>query len=402
MKHSSSIPVRPVWFEPFLQQVKKQLGYPIDLSKLTQLLYWANTSRWTASDLSFDRLYSVCRLLFLQNHEHEARFREIFRDYIISELDYEQNMIPGKTRPEPSVTGGTAATTGTAQDPIASRDGPLKTEVINEPADTTEVKQVETIKKYLNLNIPVSEEKDVTNRINTPSGSRFLLSDAYLPLTTRDMIHGWRQLRKKMIYRNSNRLDVCSTVQHIAREGMLIQPVFEKEQINSEDLLLILADRRGSMVPFHKLTDKLIQTAVQEGGHRNALVYYFYNYPVGYVYKNPTLTGPISLSELYSMMRPDHTNALIISDAGAARGNMNELRAEKTMEFLYGNNNRDNGITGLHKSAMFVSWLNPMPRHRWKNSTASIIDKTPDTPMYSIMEDGYGNFINIIEKLMGK
>lgn len=394
--------VRPFWFEPFLQQVKKQLGYPIDLSKLTQLLHWANTNRWSAPDLSFDRLYGVCRALFLQNHEHETRFREIFRDYIISELDYEQNMMPGKVKPtSPEVVDPVKT-----KEPVAGTTGPdadpLKTEVISEPADTTEVKQVETIKKYLNLNIPVSEEKDVTNRINTTSGSRFLLSDAYLPLTSRDMIHGWRQLRKKMIYRNSSRLDVCSTVQHIAREGMLIEPVFEKEQTNSLDLLLILADRRGSMVPFHKLTDKLIQTAVHEGGHRNALVYYFYNYPVGYVYKNPTLTEPISLNELYSMMRPDHTNALIISDAGAARGNMNEQRAEKTIEFLYGNNDRNKETTGLHKSAMFVSWLNPMPRHRWKNSTASIIDKTPDTPMYSIMEDGYGNFINIIEKLMGK
>jgi hypothetical protein len=402
MKQSPSIPVRPVWFEPFLQQVKKQLGYPIDLSKFAQLLRWANTSQWTVSDHPFDRLYGVCRLLFLQNHEHETRFREIFRDYIISELDYEQIMMPGKNKPaSPEVVDPIQT-----KEPVPGTTGngaePTKAEVITEPADTTEVKQVETVKKYLNLNIPVSEEKDVTNRINTTSGSRFLLSDAYLPLTTREMIHGWRQLRKKMIYRDSRRLDVCSTVQHIAREGMLIEPVFEKEQINSEDLLLILADRRGSMVPFHKLTDKLIQTAVQDGGHRNALVYYFYNYPAGYVYKNPTLTEPISLSELYSMIRPDHTNALIISDAGAARGNMNELRAEKTMEFLYGNNHTSKGTTGLHKSAMFVSWLNPMPRHRWKNSTASIIDKTPDTPMYSIIEDGYGNFINIIEKLMGK
>ena len=110
-----------------------------------------------------------------------------------------------------------------------------------------------TIKKFLNLSIPQSDEKEINNIINSPRGSRFLLTNAYLPLTTREMIHGWRHLRKRMHYRQSNRLDVFGTVQHIAKQGMLLQPVFEREQINSDNLLLILADRRGSMVPFHKL-----------------------------------------------------------------------------------------------------------------------------------------------------
>jgi uncharacterized protein with von Willebrand factor type A (vWA) domain len=124
---------------------------------------------------------------------------------------------------------------------------------------------------------------------------------------------------------------------------------------------------------------------------------------VDFVYKTPSLTEPVALSELYSLIRPDHTNALVISDGGAARGNMNSRRAEQTLEFLYGNANGENGSPGLHKSALFVSWLNPMPRHRWRNTTASVVDRLPDTPMYSVMEkDGYGNFLNIIQKLMGR
>ena len=103
--------------------------------------------------------------------------------------------------------------------------------------------------------------------------------------------------------------------------------------------------------------DKLIETAVKGGGHRKAMVYYFYNCPDNFVYKNSNLTDPIKLTQLYSMIRADHTNALIISDAGAARGNMNEMRVEKTKRFLCGEEGAVNSLDGLHKQLYLLHGL---------------------------------------------
>lgn len=230
------------------------------------------------------------------------------------------------------------------------------------------------------------------------------MTDAYLPVSYREMIQSWRYLRKKDEFQSSDRLDIPATVERIAKNGLLDAPVYERYQLNSEDLLVIFADRRGSMVPFHHLTDQLIAAAKSEGGHRKAQVYYFYNYPSGYVYRNPNLTGPISLEEVYGKMRHDRTNALIFSDAGAARGNYNQERAKRTLEFLDGKAG-DTGAGGhdaLHKRALFVAWLNPMPWHRWAGTTAEAIVRSGSTKMYPLIEIGKEGLLLAVQALMGR
>lgn len=395
---------RPLWFEPFLRQLKQELGYALDIKKYGLLLTWANENQWGSADLPFDRLYAVCKALFLQNHDHEHAFRSLFCSYLVDELAYERTVsLPG-TGDDPVPPPDNSVTNAPGPGPSPERDNlPLRAEsdLEPEPADEAAGEELTGTRKYLNFIIPASPEAP-DGKADPVASSPFLLSDAYLPLTRREMIHGWRRLRKPDQFRPGNRIDVKATVQRMAREGVLLQPVFEKEYSNSDDLLVILADRRGSMTPFHRLTDKLVETAVQEGGHRKALVYYFSNYPVDVVYKNPNLTEPVALAELYSRIRPDHTNALVISDAGAARGNMSEVRVEKTLAFLNGSLQDGRRKPGLHKSALFVAWLNPMPQHRWTNTTAAAIANDPNTPMYPLMEDAYVNFISVIEKLLGK
>lgn len=400
---------RPLWFEPFLQQLKKELGYPFDISKYTQLLQWANDQPWTDAGVPMYKLYGICRVLFLQNHEHEAIFRDRFFEYLINELAYEQSLVekeivktdqPVVNPVEPTKAPITPLTSGPVK--------PIEDTEMAEPPDEDPEEATENKKKYLNLTIPAAGTDDAIASLQ--ASNKYLFSaDAYLPLTKREMLHGWRQLRKRESYVFSNRLDVKTTVQQIAREGVLLKPIFEKEQVNSDDLLLILIDCKGSMTPFHYLSKKLVEAAMSGGGHRNARVYYFYNCPTGVVYKNAALTEPVPLETLYSMIRSNHTNALIISDAGAARGGINKERINQTIRFLEGDK-KDK--PGLHKSALFVVWLNPMPRHRWVNTTAAAICEESDTPMFSLMDDGYSadgllkdgylNFLQAINKLMGR
>lgn len=402
---------RPLWFEPFLQQLKKELGYPFDISKYSQLLQWANDQSWTEAGVPMYRLYNVCRVLFLQNHEHESVFKDRFLEYLVDELAYEQTLAEkaaaGKIEQPVPVNPVTPAKTPVTPAPVK----PAVNAEMAEPPDEDPEEATEKKKKYLNLTIPeVGSNEAIVAAMQ--SGSKYLFTaDAYLPLTKREMLHGWRQLRKRESYVYSNRLDVKTTVQQIASEGILLKPVFEKEQVNSDDLLLILIDCKGSMTPFHHLSNKLVEAATSGGGHRNARVYYFYNCPAGVVYKNQALTEPVPLETLYSMIRPNHTNALIISDAGAARGGVNEVRIQQTIKFLKGDQ-KGKVTPGLHKSALFVVWLNPMPRHRWVNTSAAAIAENGDTPMFSLMgdsystdgslKDGYLNFLQAINKLMGR
>lgn len=401
---------RPLWFEPFLQQLKTELGYPFDISKYKQLLQWANSQSWSVPGVPMQTLYALCRVLFLQDHEHEEQFRRLFCLYVIDELIYEQKLVE-KEEKDVKKQQEAISSTKPQSTPSAQHDKPVVDTAADEPPDAEPHSVSEKKKKFMNLYIPEGADDDDTTDVLQSTNKYLFSADAYLPLTNREMLHGWRQLRKRESYVWSNRLDVKATVQQIASEGILLKPVFEKEQVNSDDLLLILIDCKGSMIPFHHLSNKLVEAATTGGGHRNALVYYFYNCPAGVVYKNSALTDPEPLETLYSKIRPNHTNALIISDGGAARGNINQLRIDKTNEFLYGTKN---GVLtpGLHKSALFVVWLNPMPRHRWMNTTAAAIAANPETPMFSLMDDGYStdgslkdgylNFLQAINKLMGR
>ncbi|MEK7254752.1 MAG: hypothetical protein AAB316_08410, partial [Bacteroidota bacterium] len=272
-----------------------------------------------------------------------------------------------------------------------------------EPPDEEPPRQRLGEKKFLHLYLhPTTPEiSEKIKQSGAGAASRFLLTEDYMPVSYREMAQCWRYLRKKEEFRPGRQMDVEATVKQVAREGILLHPVFFQEAINSEDLLLILADRRGSMTPFHRLTDRLVEAARKEGGHRKAQVYYFYNCPAGHVYKHPNLIDPVPLSEVYHSIHPDRTNALVISDAGAARNNWNEKRLEKTLEFLNGSP-AGNGMDSLHKRAHFVAWLNPMPRHRWAGTTAEGIVREGSTPMFPLLEMGKAGLLQAVHALRGR
>lgn len=401
--------------EPFLRALKNEFGYPIDIGKLKQVLAWMENNYWQQDGTDSPRLYAVFKVLFLQKKEHEEKFKELFWRYILEGLLYvvassgvansEPKVAPKpKKTIEPVVPGGNRLN---PTDEEKNKEDPLTLD--KEPPDGEEEmnEMPGSGAKYLNLQLsPPAQAAPASSFSGQAASSRFLFSEDYLPLTYREMVQNWRTLRQRSDMITGRNLDVSATVLNIAKDGMLITPVFQKEPVNNEDLLLILADRRGSMTPFHHLTDRLIEAAIKEGGHKSAMVYYFYNYPGDYLYRKPSLMDPVPLAEVYSKVRHDHTNALIISDAGAARGNFNETRAKMTLKFLNGisNNNPSDAdpYGGLHKRALFVTWLNPMPRHRWYGTTAAEIARHGNISMLSLSENGKEGMRQAVMALMGK
>jgi|GEM_PF-956006 len=308
-----------------------------------------------------------CKFLYLQDYNQEHRFDELLTEAIQTEATLWRQtaerisaeiQAKEKTRTEPVQP----KTTGKSP-PVAPPPEPQNTATHQEQEQ--EIPGGESSMYFKPGDAKSWEATNPTQ--NDALGLRYLHSDEYFPLTRREMTKSWQYLRLKEKHGFQNNLDIPATVKRIAASGTVIEPVFKTGYANRGDTVIILADTRGSMTPFESLTDRLIETAKGEGGHPNAPVFYFQNSPNGYLYQRRNLSEPVKITNAFLKCNPAVTYAIIISDAGAARGNTDpervRQRTEITRQFL----------AELQKYAARIIWLNPMPSHRWKDTAAARI-----------------------------
>jgi uncharacterized protein len=225
--------------------------------------------------------------------------------------------------------------------------------------------------------------QQITTRRSDRSRDRFILSGDYLPVTQRQMKQSWRHLRRMVREGVATELDVEGTIQRIAREGMLLNPALIARRTNRTELILLI-DQDGSMVPFHSLSTRLVETALRGGRLGKAGAYYFHNCPVDYLYHDPMHQNGESIEEVFRGFHRDRTSVLIFSDAGAARGGMSLERAELTATFLH----------QLKTHVRYIAWLNPMPQSRWATSTAREI--ALHAPMFEATRQGLDEAIDAL------
>jgi len=212
----------------------------------------------------------------------------------------------------------------------------------------------------------------------------------YFPLTQREMKQCWRFLRRPIREGIPTELDIQGTIAKVSQEGILTTPVLRPQRINRADLML-LVDQKGSMVPFHPLSRQLIETAQRDGKLRQANVHYFQNCSEydeseqSYIlFQQPTLFQPVLLKNLFTTVN-HRTAALIISDAGSARGWYDGDRVKKTEQFL----------EQLTKSVRYLAWLNPMPDEYWRGTSAEAISQL--IPMFPLSRRGFNNAIALLQ-----
>lgn len=204
----------------------------------------------------------------------------------------------------------------------------------------------------------------------------------YYPISRRSMVYNWRYLRRPVADGSEDVLNVQATVELASRQGFFLRPVYSRRERNHAHLLLML-DQQGSMVPFHRFTRDLVETAVYESTIERVEVYYFHNVPGETVYLDLYLTEPIALQRILATCNQD-TSVLIVSDGGAARGYRPLERIRATTEFLAKINQRTN----------LIAWLNPMSVKRWSGNSAQIIANL--VPMLQMDNDGLSNAIDIV------
>lgn len=217
----------------------------------------------------------------------------------------------------------------------------------------------------------------------------FRSTDEYFPVTRRQMKQSWRYLRRLVREGPPVELDVEATVEEIGRQGMLLQPIMKPPRVNRIELLL-LADRDGSMVPFHALSRRLVETAVRGGRLGGVRVYYFQNCPVEYLYHDPYHVEAEPINQIVSSLSPERTSVLFFSDGGAARGRLNFERVEATENFL----------RQLKQKVRYLAWLNPMPRERWWGTTAGEIAGV--VPMFELTRRGMDEAIAVLRGQQGE
>lgn len=210
-----------------------------------------------------------------------------------------------------------------------------------------------------------------------------MVTTDYFPVTRRQMKQSWRYLRRRIRSGPPTELDLDATVDQISRQGIMVDPVLRPPQINQTELL-ILIDRDGSMVPFHGLSQRLAETALKGGQLGKANIYYFYNCPVDNLYLDPNYQKAEPILQILNRLSSNRTGVLIISDGGAARGQLNLDRIEQTETFLM----------QLKQRVRNRVWLNPVPHHDWKGTTAEIIAEL--IPMFELSRRGLDSAIKIL------
>ncbi|KYC36461.1 hypothetical protein WA1_42935 [Scytonema hofmannii PCC 7110] len=215
-----------------------------------------------------------------------------------------------------------------------------------------------------------------------PSG----LPKDYFPVTARQMEQGWYTLRRPIRKGLRLELDVPATIDQIKQRGMFFQPIQKPRQVKSSHLVLLI-DQKGSMQPFHVLSRLLVETAYQTSCLEKTDCYYFNNYPRFMLYGDSQFQTESPVEEVIARWHPEKTVILILSDAGAARGNFVLRRVERTLEFL----------EKLQHYSKAIAWLNPVPQASWKRTTAQAIAEAKIVPMFSCDRVGFQKAMKVLQ-----
>ncbi|NER33664.1 MAG: hypothetical protein F6J93_06340 [Oscillatoria sp. SIO1A7] len=228
-----------------------------------------------------------------------------------------------------------------------------------------------------------SEIRNYETKDNKTNSNQFAIAAEYFPVTRRQMKQSWRYLRRPVRQGPPVELDLEATIEEIGRQGCFLKPVLVPRRSNQSDLLL-LVDRDGSMVPFHSLSNRLIQTACDRGRFGQPRIYYFHNCPGKYLYRDPYHLEAELVSSVVISLRSKRAGVLIFSDAGAARGVLNRRRVEQTAAFLQ----------QLGQQIRYVAWLNPMPSSSWPGTSAAEIARL--VPMFECDRPGLHESICVL------
>ncbi|MEM8908093.1 MAG: hypothetical protein AAGD05_09635 [Bacteroidota bacterium] len=230
---------------------------------------------------------------------------------------------------------------------------------------------------------PLSAREDFAANAYLPYGRQYVATTSYAPISLRQMQQSWRFLRR-WTYDGPNTLfDLKETIQDIAQKGFFQEAIYRAPKTNSIEILL-LQDRGGSMVPFHRIGDEFCNSAMRGGYFGQVTIRYFHDYPIQYFYRDTGLSQAQAIPQMLHKMHPKNTRVLILSDGGAARQSYSHKRIDRWQQCLQ--------KLGAHCNR--IVWLNPIPQMRWEDCSAAIIAQ--QVPMFEFSHTGITQAIDVL------
>jgi uncharacterized protein len=182
-----------------------------------------------------------------------------------------------------------------------------------------------------------------------------------VPISSEDVKRTWRKLRRPIADARLQELDMAATVERIGEEG-IFSDVVRRPVMQKKAELLLLIDDGNSMLPFAPVIQPLIQM-VQERRIAPSQIYRFNQCPTDHLYDWQRPLHGVPLSKVLGRLNRLRTVVMIVSDAGAASPLYSRDRVARTGKFL----------SRLLPCVREVLWLNPLPKHRWEETTAAPI-----------------------------
>lgn len=312
-----------------------------------------------------DQLQWLCETLWARTEEEKIRLKRLFLEF---------------PQPTPEVI---AALTGTKSEIVAENKQPSAEPPASMPqAEVTPGQEAPIVQFGAPAETGVGLPRAA---IPAEAIQPFILTPRPV-VSLRALTVIWRRFRLARRTGPRIELDIDATIAEQSRYGLLLEPVLIPARCN-QARLLILFDASPSMAPWRYL-GQMVAESLERGQLGYAKMYYFNNDPGGALFETDRLMRPVKCRDIASK-HPDCA-LLIISDAGAARGHLDDDRTKGAQEFI---------ATAAKVSWYPVAWANPMPRLRWAGSTAQRLAAFPGLSMFEFCEDG---LIQAVDHLRGK
>ena len=183
-------------------------------------------------------------------------------------------------------------------------------------------------------------------------GRSFLLKGTHLPVNPRRIEQSIRSYRYRLKGHGKTEVDWDKTLENVSKKGYFDNFTFRETDFFSTRWT-VLIDNSPSMAAFVFYSQEVAEAISRGNANDENNIFYFKNYPTTHLYYDRLQSSSISFERFAG---GEKRNLLIISDAGAARGFLNNDRVKSTANFLQ--------RLQKHRTA----WLNPMPQRRWRGT----------------------------------
>ncbi|MEZ4883361.1 MAG: hypothetical protein R3E32_01400 [Chitinophagales bacterium] len=334
-----------------------------------------------------NRLFRLCKLLWLKPNQSEFVFKSLFED------KFKKTKWENKNLKEEDAKQEEKDVENSNNEPDFN-DPQLNENTLSEEENKAQ-NQLNNLPKTSLVKYVLGSGDGESIQLSTSQKpkKKFFFSNNYFDISKRQMLQVCRFLPLKQASINQQEIDIEASIQAFAEKGVGFQPVFQKKERVVNNVLLLI-DNGGSMIAFEQLAETFataLKDAFQthkEANKQQIAQYYFYNIPEEYVYKNTAHTAYDKTDDIIDNFLSIYSSVIIISDAGAARGGNSTARFKKTLRF----------ILQIKKVTEKIVWLNPMPEKRWVGTTAERIARL--IPMFGL--DTQHNLQTAINTLRGK